>query len=143
MWAKKKAMMMLGGTTPPTPSETPIVPTSWTFGRFINGTNGSFSSNDAYSAYSAAVAVTPGQVIKRTGLQSYDGTNINMFPHFYRGAANQGNWISRGSNLSVGNTETVPSGAVYVRFNFAYGSTTGKTMSQTAIDAAFGAAFVE
>jgi len=142
-WWKKKAMMMLGGTTPPTPSETPITGLTWSVGSFISGTNGQVLSNVAYGSYSAPFAVSPGQVIKRTGLQSYDDTNINMFVHYYRATpANQGNWMERGSNLSVGSTETVPSGAAYARFTFAYGSTSGKTMTQTAIDSAYGAEFV-
>ena len=141
-WMQKKRAMMMQAAAP-TPSETPITGLSWTIKKIINSSGSINNAN--YGSYSSEFAVTKGQVIKRTGLQSYNGANINMFILCYTGTGTN-TFVQRvpSSSMAVGATATIPNDDTikYARISFAYGSTSGMEMTQTAIDAAYGASFV-
>lgn len=113
---------------------------TWTIGSQITSTGSRVEASN--SAYSSAV-MKSGVTVKRTGSQTDgDGVNIACFVHEYKGSggAAQTNWLRR-TSIPVGYTVTLGSDCTNFRFNFAYASNSGKTMTQEIIDSYFSAEY--
>lgn len=113
---------------------------TWTIGSQITSTGSRVGASN--SSYSSAVMAS-GVTVKRTGHQT-DGNGINLacYVHEYKGDGSpaQTNWLRR-TGLSVGSTVTLGSDCTNFRFNFAYASNSGKTMTQEIIDNYFSAEY--
>lgn len=138
--SRRRAAMMVQQAAPE-PGGTPITGLEWTSGRTISGTNGAVNT----AAYSAATindrTPVPAGVttVKFTGTASYDGTTINVFCHEYEGAT----WKRRLANMNSGAEVSLTSTTTGVRFTFAFGANSGKTMTQAIIDQCFAAEWIE
>lgn len=108
-----------------------------------NITSSGSISTTGIASYSSAVFAL-GATVKRTGSATDgDGTALICFLHEYKGTGSttQSNWLRR-TSLSVNSPVTVGADCTNWRLTFAYGSDSGKSMSQSVIDSYFGAEFI-
>lgn len=137
---KKKIMQMRQAEAEP--SSTPVTGLRWEVGRNLNSSGSNTSATYGACTYRIEAA---GTQVQRTGLASYDNVAINMFIHEYSddyfGLGTYA-WLKRTQVFAGGEPLTLDSRTTYVAFTFAFGSSSGKTMTQSIIDAAFGAEWV-
>ena len=140
MFAQKKKVMMMRQAAPS--GGTPVTGLRWEIGRNLNASGQNTSATYGACTYRIEAA---GTQVKRTGLASYDNVAINMFIHEYSAdysGLGTYAWIKRTQVFAGGEPLTLDSRMTYVAFTFAFGSSSGKTMTQAIIDAAFGAEWV-
>ena len=108
---------------------------TWDIGKNI-GTTGSLQNNQ-YMALTKPIPVDSGDVIVRTA-QAKDTNNKTLV--FYVNTYNQTTWIAR-TELSYGQSYTIPNNITAIRIGFGRTSGTGVTMTQGDVDTYFSADF--
>jgi hypothetical protein len=128
---------MMQAAAAPAPSNE-IVPDSWMRGGISSG--GSDNSAGYSMKFTSQLPVLTGATgVKRTGQQSYNGTNISLYVAEYD---SNGTFIRRSAALTVGSTHTLGSTCAAIRISFAFASSAGIDMTQAIVDQCYGAEWV-
>ena len=72
------------------------------------------------------------QIVRTKQNVDDDGTALTLWVHEYKGIRGQQDWLRR-TYILYGNPLTIGADTKYVRFCFAYNSSTGKTMTQSIV----------
>lgn len=135
---RRRALMMAQQQAAPEPSGTPITGFGWTVGQLISSSGAQGSAK--YAATSNSIQRQSGVTkVKYTGATAYDGATLNIFVHEYQGSV----WKRRLGNLNSGAEFALDASTTQIRFTFAFGSSSGKTMTQAIVDQCFAAEWVE
>ena len=138
----RRRLMLASQSNEPQFQPFPVSP--WTLSSTING-EGRDIINDRAAKFGAFCptyypAKTGDQILRTKQNIDGDGTTLNLIVHEYKTAQGQLGWLRRTFSL-YGNPITLGQDTKYVRFTFAYPSTTGKTMTQEIIDQYFAVSY--
>ena len=134
---KRRRALMMQAAAAPAPS-LDIVPTEWVKGS-ITGTGTDNTAGYARKFATQLPVLTGATAVKRTGQQSYNGTNISLFVCEYDA---NGNFIRRSSALTVNNTHTLGDTCAAIRIAFAFASSAGVDMTDAIVAQCYGAEWV-
>lgn len=124
----------------------PLQVTPWTLSSTITGSGQDTISNPAAIIGAVCQTYYPmkqgDQVVRTKQNVDGDGTPISLWVHEYSGTGGQSNWLRR-TYIFEGSPLTIGANTRYVRFVFAYNSSTGKTMTQAIINNYFAVSYKE